>query len=97
MIDNVNEFFGTVANSELARAARQSARTIWNAHRAAFDTTRQEAGRMLVLAIDEGQKLNSRGRKTIESVLSRRANAYSGKAKPRAPRKSARRAKRRAA
>ena len=31
MIDNVNEFLGTVAESELAQAARRSARMIWNA------------------------------------------------------------------
>ncbi len=57
MIDNVNQFLGTVAETELARTARRSARTIWNAHRAAFETTRVEAGKVIGLAIGEGQKL----------------------------------------
>jgi predicted RecB family endonuclease len=56
MIENVNQFLGTVAETELAKAARRSARTIWNAHRAAFETTRVEAGKVIGLAIDEGQK-----------------------------------------
>jgi hypothetical protein len=60
MIDNVNQFLGTVAESELAQAARRSARTIWNAHRAAFETTRVEAGKVITLAIGEGQKLTRR-------------------------------------
>ena len=55
MIDNVNQFVGTLAESELARAARRSARVIWNAHRAAFATSRIEAGKVLTLAIGEGQ------------------------------------------
>jgi hypothetical protein len=62
MIDNVNQFLGTVAGSELAKAARRSARTIWNAHRAAFETTRIEAGKVITLAIDEGQKFASRAK-----------------------------------
>jgi hypothetical protein len=60
MIDNVNQFLGTVADSELAQAARRSARTIWNAHRAALETTRVEAGKVITLAIGEGRKLARR-------------------------------------
>jgi hypothetical protein len=60
MIENVNQFLGTVAETELAKAARRSARTIWNAHREAFETTRLEAGKVFGVAIDEGQKLAAR-------------------------------------
>jgi hypothetical protein len=60
MIDNVNQFIGTVAETELAKAARRSARTIWNAHRAAFETTRVEAGKVISVAIGEGRKLATR-------------------------------------
>jgi hypothetical protein len=60
MIDNVSQFLGTVAGTELAKAARRSARTIWNAHRAAFETTRVETGNVLTLAIGEGRKLAGR-------------------------------------
>ena len=60
MIENVNQILGSVAETELARTARRSARTIWNAHRAAFETTRVEARKVISLAIDEGQKLAGR-------------------------------------
>lgn len=69
MIGNVNEFLGTVARSDLGKAARRSARTIWNAHRAAFETTREEAGKVFGLAVEQGQKLNERGRGTVERVV----------------------------
>jgi poly(hydroxyalkanoate) granule-associated protein len=69
MINNVNQFIGSVAQTEFGKAARRSARTIWNAHRAAFVTTRHEAGRVLGLAIDESQKLDLRGRKTVDNVV----------------------------
>ena len=86
MIANVNEFLGTVAETELAKTARRSARTIWDAHRAAFETTRVEAGKVFTVAIDEGQKLAVR-------VKSARMPA----AKKTAARKSTRRTTRRAA
>jgi len=60
MIENVNHFLGTVSETELAKTARNSARTIWKAHRAAFATTRIEAGKFISVAIDEGQKLAAR-------------------------------------
>lgn len=69
MINNVNQFIGSVAQTDLGKAARRSAKTIWNAHRAAFVTTRHEAGRVLGLAIDESQKLDVRSRKTVDNVV----------------------------
>jgi poly(hydroxyalkanoate) granule-associated protein len=69
MINNVNQFIGSVAQTDLGKAARRSAKTIWNAHRAAFVTTRHEAGRVLGLAIDESQKLDLRSRKTVDNVV----------------------------
>ncbi len=86
MIENVNQFLGTVAETELAKTARRSARTIWNAHRAAFETTRVEAGKVITLAIDEGQKLAVRVKASKAPV-----------AKKTATRKPARRTTRRAA
>ncbi len=62
MIDNVSHFLGTVAGSELGQAARHSARAIWNAHRAAFETTRAEAGKVITLVIGEGRKLARRAK-----------------------------------
>jgi len=86
MIDNVNQFLGTVAGTELARTARRSARTIWNAHRSAFETTRVEAGKVIGLAIDETQKLAVRV-KSAKAPVARKTVA----------RKSTRRSTRRAA
>lgn len=60
MIENVNQLLGAVAETELARTARRSARTVWNAHRAALETTRVEAGKVITLAYEEGRKLARR-------------------------------------
>jgi polyhydroxyalkanoate synthesis regulator phasin len=54
---------------------KRSARTIWNAHRAAFETTRHEAGKVFGLAIHEGQKFSSRGRDAADAVVGDLAGA----------------------
>ena len=69
MIENFNSFLGSVAQTDLGKAARRSARAIWNAHRAAFETTRHEAGKVLVLAIDESQKFSTRSRDVADSMV----------------------------
>ena len=69
MIENFNAFLGNVAKTDLGKAARRSARTIWNAHRAAFETTREEAGKVLVLAIDESQKFSTRSRDRRDEII----------------------------
>ncbi|MEX0735435.1 MAG: phasin family protein [Steroidobacteraceae bacterium] len=75
MIEDVNQFLGAVARTDLGKAARRSARTVWNAHRTAFETTRQEAGKVLGIAIDEGQKLDARRRKSMNGVVENLAGA----------------------
>jgi hypothetical protein len=60
MIETFNTFLGNVARTYLGKTARKSARTIWNAQRAAFETTRHEAAKVLGVAIDESQKLSTR-------------------------------------
>lgn len=104
MIDNVSQFIDSVARTDLGKAARRSARTIWNAHRAAFATTRDEAGKVLVLAIDQGQKFDVRGRtQALQERVTRfirnmgRGNTPTKRAKPRTARKPSRRTTRRAA
>ena len=77
MIDNVNQFIGTLADTELARTARRSARTIWNAHRAALETTRVEAGKVFFLALDEGQKLATRVKPTATKTVSKKTTRRS--------------------
>jgi poly(hydroxyalkanoate) granule-associated protein len=69
MIENINEFLGTVARTELGKTARRSARTIWNAHVNAFETTRDEAGKVLGAALEQGQKATLRGRSTAEGMV----------------------------
>jgi hypothetical protein len=85
MIENVNQFLGTVAETELAKTARRSARTIWNAHRAAFETTRVEAGKVITLAIGEGQRLAAR-------VKAPKATAHKAAPAKKSTRRHARRA-----
>lgn len=46
-----------------------SLKTILNAHREAFETTRHEAGKVLAFAIEQGQKLTSQGRVRADSVV----------------------------
>lgn len=60
MIENVNQLLGAVAETELARTASRSARTVWNAHRAALETTRIEAGKVITIAYQEGRKFAKR-------------------------------------
>ena len=86
MIDNVSQLLGSVAESELARTARRSARTILNAHIAALETTRVEAGKVITVAIDEGRML---ARRVKTAPAARKATS--------AARKTTRRAARRAA
>ncbi|MGE0467745.1 MAG: phasin family protein [Steroidobacteraceae bacterium] len=79
MIQNINEFLGTVAHTDLGKAARRSARTIWHAHRVAFETTRHEAGKVFGIALDQSQKLNqklnARSRNTMDNVVENLAGA----------------------
>ncbi len=69
MIQNLNEFLGTVVKTDLGKAARRSARTIWNAHRNAFETTRHEAGKVFGVALDQSQKLNAKNRNSMDRMV----------------------------
>ena len=75
MIQNINEFIGSVAQSHLGKAARRSAGTIVNAHREAFETTRHEAGKVFDLAIKESQKFRARARTRADGVVEELAGA----------------------
>lgn len=75
MIENINEFLGNMAHTDLGKAARRSARTVWNAHKSAFETTRHEAGKVLGVALEQGQKFTARGRNKAEGVVEDLAGA----------------------
>ena len=75
MIANVNEFIGSVARTELGKAAQRSARTVWNAHRKAFATTRHEAGKVLGVALEQGRSMSARGREKADGVVEDLAGA----------------------
>jgi len=75
MIENINEFLGNMAHTDLGKAARRSARTVWNAHKSAFETTRHEAGKVLGVAFEQGQKFTARGRNKAEGVVEDLAGA----------------------
>jgi poly(hydroxyalkanoate) granule-associated protein len=75
MIENINEFLGNMAHTDLGKAARRSARTVWNAHKSAFETTRHEAGKVFGVALEQGQKFTARGRNKAEGVVEDLAGA----------------------
>lgn len=75
MIQNINGFLGSVAQTNLGKAARRSAGTILNAHLDAFRTTRQEAGKVMGIAIKESQKIRERARSKADGVVENLAGA----------------------
>lgn len=75
LIQNINGFLGNVARTNLGKAARRSAGTILNAHLDAFRTTRQEAGKVMEIAIKESQKLRERARNQADGVVENLAGA----------------------
>lgn len=75
MIQNLNGFLGSVAQTHLGKAARRSAGTILNAHLDAFRTTRQEAGKVMGIAIKESQKIRERARSKADGVVENLAGA----------------------
>ena len=75
MIENVNAFLGNVARTGLGKTARRSTRAIWNAHVAAFETTRREAGKVLGVAIEESQKFSTRVRDRQDDMIGNLAGA----------------------
>lgn len=75
MIQNINEFLGSVAQTSFGKAARKSAATILDAHMGAFRTTRQEAGKVMGIAIKESQKFRERARNKADGVVENLAGA----------------------
>lgn len=75
MIQNINGFLGSVAQTNLGKAARRSAGTILNAHLDAFRTTRHEAGKVMGIAIKESQKIRERARSKADGVVENLAGA----------------------
>ena len=75
MIQNINGFLGNVAQTNLGKAARRSAGMILNAHLDAFRTTRQEAGKVMGIAIKESRKFRERARNQADSVVENLAGA----------------------
>ncbi len=53
----------------------QNFKTILNAHIAAFETTRQEAGKVIELAIKKSQKFSERARNQADGVVENLAGA----------------------
>ena len=75
MIENINAFLGSVAQTRLGKAARRSGGTILNAHLAALETTRHEAGKVIEVAINEGRKFRERARSQADGVVENLAGA----------------------
>jgi hypothetical protein len=88
MFNEVNQFLSAIAESELGKTTRHSARAVWNAHRAAFLTTGREAGKVVGVAIEQGRKLAA----GEVARVSRGKGTRPARAKTRRSRKATRRA-----
>ena len=69
MIENVNAVINEIKASELGKATRKSAQVIWKANMHALVTTREEFGKVVKLAVKEGQKFTRRSRARTEEVV----------------------------
>ncbi len=69
MIDNVNTFINELKTSEFGKATRKSAQVIWKANMNAFETTRDEIGKVVNLAVRESSKLTRKSRARTEKVV----------------------------
>jgi len=69
MIENVNTLINQLKTSEFGKATRKSAQVIWKANVNALTTTRDELGKVVNLAVKEGEKLTRRSRARTEKAV----------------------------
>lgn len=69
MIENVNTMLNGIKTSELGKATRRSAQVIWKANMNAWNTTRDELGKVVNLAVRESDRLTRRSRARTEKVV----------------------------
>lgn len=69
MIENVNTFINGLKSSEVGKVTRRSAQVILKANLQAWNTTREELGKVVGVVVREGEKLTRRSRSTAEGMV----------------------------
>ncbi len=75
MIENVNTFINGLKTSEVGKATRRSAQVIYKANMVAWNTTRDEIGKVFGVVVKEGEKFTRKSRSTAEGVVENVADA----------------------
>ena len=75
MIENVNTFINGIKTSEVGKATRRSANVILKANLEAWNTTREEFGKVVGIVVKEGEKLTRKTRMNAEGMVENVADA----------------------
>jgi poly(hydroxyalkanoate) granule-associated protein len=75
MIENVNTFINEIKTSEVGKATRRSANAIIKANREAWNTTREELGKVVGVVVKEGERLTRKSRMNAEGMVENVADA----------------------
>ena len=75
MIENVNTFINEIKTSEVGKATRRSANAIIKANLEAWNTTREELGKVVGVVVKEGEKLTRKSRMNAEGMVENVADA----------------------
>ncbi len=75
MIENVNTFINGIKTSEVGKATRRSANVIFKANLEAWNTTREELGKVVGIVVKEGEKLTRKSRTNAEDMVENVAEA----------------------
>lgn len=80
MIENMNMLIDELKSSEIGKATRKSAQVILKANINAWNTTRQEIGKVANLVVKEGEKLTRRSRSRTEQAIESLSDAANERA-----------------
>jgi poly(hydroxyalkanoate) granule-associated protein len=69
MIENVNTFINEIKTSEVGKATRRSAHVIFKANLEAWNTTREELGKVVGAFVKQGEKLTRKSRTTAGDMV----------------------------
>ena len=75
MIENVNTFINEIKTSEVGKATRRSANANIKANLEAWNTTREELGKVVGVVVKEGEKLTRKSRMNAEGMVENVADA----------------------
>lgn len=69
MIENVNTFINGIKTSEVGKATRRSAHVIFKANLEAWNTTREEFGKVVGVLVKQGERLTRKSRTTAGDMV----------------------------